>query len=367
MVLRPGAGGRPDTVLEAMMDVTALRLAEDALRESEGRVLRALAAARVGAWEWDLSTGRVTGSPGREEVLYGRPRGFMRHATDLLEVAHPDDRAMLAEAMRQVQRGDTADLDVEFRIVRPDGVQRWLRSLGRATASADGASRRVSGVSIDVTEQRAVRERETLLAREVDHRAKNALAVVQSVLRLSSMEEPRAYAAAVGARVSALSRAHSLLAQEGWGGADLRLLIERELASQELDAAAITLEGPPLRLAATAVQPMAMVLHELATNAIRHGALSRPGGRLRISWQPRRRQGEDGTLRLRWEETGAPVPAGASSLVPPGHRGFGSRVIAATVRGQFGGALALDWTENGMLCEIAIPLERWLTEVADSA
>jgi two-component sensor histidine kinase len=116
---------------------------------------------------------------------------------------------------------------------------------------------------------------------------------------------------------------------------------------------------------------MAMVLHELATNAIRHGALSRPGGRLQITWQPRRRKGEDGTLRLRWQETGVPMPGGASGLAAPEHRGFGSRVIAATVRGQFGGALALDWTEDGMLCEIAIPLERWLTtwpaEAANSA
>lgn len=356
MVLRPGDDGRPDTVLEAIMDVTALRLAEDALRESEGRVLRALAAARVGAWEWDLATGRVTGSPGREEVLYGRPRGFMRHATDILPLTHPEDRAMVAEALRRVQRGDTADYEIEYRVLRPDGEQRWLRSLGRATANAEGAAQRVSGVSIDVTEQRAVRERERLLAREVDHRAKNALAVVHSVLRLTSMAEPRAYAAAVGARVSALSRAHSLLAQEGWGGADLRLLIERELASPRVEPGAITLEGPPLRLAATAVQPMVMVLHELASNAFRHGALSRPGGQLRVSWQPRRREGEGGTLRLRWEETGGP------GLVPPAQSGFGFRVIAATVRGQLGGTLAFDWTADGMVCDITIPLARWLTD-----
>ena len=112
----------------------------------------------------------------------------------------------------------------------------------------------------------------------------------------------------------------------------------------------------PLRLAATAVQPMVMVLHELASNAFRHGSLSRPGGQLRVSWQPRRREGEGGTLRLRWEETGGP------GLVPPAQSGFGSRVIAATVRGQLGGTLAFDWTADGMVCDITIPLARWLTD-----
>ena len=142
----------------------------------------------------------------------------------------------------------------------------------------------------------------------------------------------------------------------GHVSADLRLLIERELASPRVEPGAITLEGPPLRLAATAVQPMVMVLHELASNAFRHGSLSRPGGQLRVSWQPRRREGEGGTLRLRWEETGGP------GLVPPAQSGFGSRVIAATVRGQLGGTLAFDWTADGMVCDITIPLARWLTD-----
>ncbi|MDO9709852.1 PAS domain-containing protein [Paracraurococcus lichenis] len=362
MVRRPGAEDRPETVLEALMDMTALRRTERALHESESRVLRALDAARIGAWEWDLATDRLTGSPGREEVLLGRPTGFLRYRADALALMHPADRQQVVEAMERIQTGASATLDVEFRIMHSDGGIRWLRSVGRATLGPEGAPQRVSGVSIDVTDQRAARQREVLLAREVDHRAKNALAVVQSVLRLTSMEEPRAYAAAVGARVSALSRAHSLLAREGWAGADLRALIEREVTSQASTSEAVTLDGPELRLAAIAVQPVAMVLHELARNAAQHGPLSRDGGRLRIAWRVGRREWEDGMLRLCWQETGGPAPA-----APPAHRGFGLRVIEATIRSQLGGSLEMRWTGTGLDCEIALALARWSAEDADGA
>ncbi|MFC7475408.1 PAS domain-containing protein [Dankookia sp. GCM10030260] len=361
MVLRPGTEGAPGTVLEALMDVTALRLAEDALRESESRVLRALAAGRVGAWEWDLSTGRVTGSPGRESILFGRPTGFIRRHDDIIAIAHPEDRPRIREAMRRVMANETPEFDIEYRVLRPDGTLRWVHTIGRTATDAASLPQRVSGVSIDVTERHVVQEREALLVREVDHRAKNALAVVQSVLRLSTMDEPRAYAASVGARVSALSRAHSLLAQEGWAGVSLQVLIEREVAPGTAQgsaaAAAITLEGPALRLAPTAVQPMTMVLHELAMNARQHGALSRPGGRLRIAWHATRREGEDGMLRLHWQETAAAPAEGT----PPERRGFGVRVIEATVRGQLGGTLAVEWSCQGLECRIAIPLARWVT------
>ena len=226
----------------------------------------------------------------------------------------------------------------------------------------DGEGRRFfTGIMRDISARKADEARRTLLAREVDHRAKNALAVVQSVVRLTPRDEPGAFAAAVEARVAALGRVHSLLAESGWSGADLRAVAERELApyaaarhgAGTASRATVSLDGPPVPLAPAAAQPFAMLLHELATNAAKHGALSAPGGAVEVRWRAGRRTGEDGMLRLRWTETGGPPV-----LAAPARRGFGSRVIEATVRGQLGGTVERRWERTGLVIEVAVPLAR---------
>jgi PAS domain S-box-containing protein len=209
-----------------------------------------------------------------------------------------------------------------------------------------------TGVLRDVTERRAAEERQALLAREVDHRAKNVLGVVQSLLRLTSATDVRTFAAAVEARVAALARVHSLLAHEGWASADLRIVAERELAAharQHEQEAAITLAGAPCRLASGAVQPIAMVLHELATNASKHGALSTLGGKVSLVWRLDTRAG---LLCLQWVESGGP------GVTPPTRRGFGSRIIETTIRSQLGGTVAWHWDVTGLVCDVSVPLAR---------
>lgn len=211
----------------------------------------------------------------------------------------------------------------------------------------------------DISLRKAAEVRQEMLSREVDHRAKNILAVVQSVLRLTPQDRPGALAAAEK-RVAGLARAHTLLAEAGWIGADLRVVAERELApfmetSSGQDRPPVRLNGPPVGLAPSAVQPMAMVLHELATNAAKHGALSEPAGRVEMQWRAGRRKGEDGLLHLRWAEAGGPPVAG-----PPERRGFGTRVIDATVRGQLGGTVERRWSPSGVVVEITVPLARVL-------
>jgi PAS domain S-box-containing protein len=342
--------------MESVADVTALRRAEEALRDSEARFARAVHAARVGTWDWDPGSDILINSAGHEESLIGRPTGSVRNLSALVEAVHPEDRHLVREAVRRVVERETDDYEAEFRTLWPDGTVRWLRSVGRAELGPDGTMRRMSGVSMDVTEQVQAQRRQALLAREVDHRAKNALSVVQSVLRLTPHDEPKAYAAAVEGRVAALARVHSLLAEEGWSGADLRAVAERELAPYAGltgQGAVVSLEGPAVPLAATAVQPLAMVLHELATNAAKHGALSVPGATVEIRWHASRRAGEDRMLRLTWAETGGPPLDGA-----PRRRGFGSRIIEATVRSQLGGSVERRWEPTGLVCEIVVPLAR---------
>ncbi len=155
-----------------------------------------------------------------------------------------------------------------------------------------------------------------------------------------------------------VAKPHSLLAEGGWSGADLRVVAQRELAHFTqtpggLGNPSVSLSGPPVALAPSAVQPLAMVLHELATNAAKHGALSAPGGRVEVGWSAGRRQGEHGLLRLRWAEAGGPPLAG-----PPRRRGFGTRVVEATVRSQLGGSVERQWEPDGLIVEVTVPLAR---------
>jgi two-component sensor histidine kinase len=158
---------------------------------------------------------------------------------------------------------------------------------------------------------------------------------------------------AIEGRVSALARAQTLLAKDRWAGADLHALLRGELAAF-LDGGSgprAELRGPPVALPPGAAQPLSMAIHELATNAVKYGALSAPAGRLSISWRVDGVTGD--VLRLRWAETGGPPLDG-----PPAKRGFGSRVLDGTLRGQLGGAVSMAWGRDGLVYEVEVPLGR---------
>ncbi|SDC71203.1 HWE histidine kinase domain-containing protein [Belnapia rosea] len=270
-------------------------------------------------------------------------------------------QAALAEEFASGLPADPGELEVRTR----QGERRfWEFHDVPVGALPDGRRLRLSA-AMDTTDRRRVEERQTLLAREVDHRAKNALAVVQAALRLTPREDAGHFAAAIEARVAALARAQGLLAETNWRGADLRDLAAGALATflpttgGTPDAPRAELEGPPLQLAATAVQPISLVLHELATNAVKYGALSTPGGRVRLSW---RSDTTAGLLRIRWQEEGGPALSGT-----PGRRGFGSRILGATIRGQLGGMLEEQWPPSGILCDLALPLARAVAETPEFA
>ena len=134
--------------------------------------------------------------------------------------------------------------EAEFRIRRPDGELRWCLGTAAATVDLRGRVTRISGVTMDITDRKRAEERQAFLAREVDHRARNVLAVVQSMLRLTKAETTEAYVAAVEGRISALSRAHMLLSECRWEGADLRRLVDEELEPyRNADASAVIAEG----------------------------------------------------------------------------------------------------------------------------
>jgi two-component sensor histidine kinase/CheY-like chemotaxis protein len=220
----------------------------------------------------------------------------------------------------------------------------------------EGGSRRFMGVLFDVTERKTAEEHQRLLMREVDHRAKNALAVVRSVLRLTRSDDPKRYAEAVEGRVAALARAHTLLAQDLWTGASLRAVVEQELAPYR-GGGRVAISGNSVRLTADAVQPLSMALHELATNAAKYGALSDPGGRVEVSWQ---QEPATGAVRLRWAELdGPPI------LAPPERRGFGSTLVDSVCRGQLGGQAEVHWHTDGLVCDIGIARSKIVPETGN--
>jgi two-component sensor histidine kinase len=273
----------------------------------------------------------------------------------------PRDRALGRTARAVLPDADPPWLDVCARVVETGEPTRYLDDAARPGRWFElhvyrPEPGRFAVLFMDVTERRLTEERQTLLTREVDHRAKNVLAVVQAALRLTPKDDPRAYASAIEGRVAALARAHTLLAAEQWSGADLGALLRHELAPfVERDHAEeggphVDLDGPALLLPPTTAQPLAMAVHELTTNAAKYGALSEPAGRLAVRWK----LADGSRLRLRWAESGGPPILG-----PPRRNGFGSRVLTGTVRGQLGGVVSLDWRPSGLICDLDVPLIRF--------
>ncbi|MFC7737462.1 HWE histidine kinase domain-containing protein [Roseomonas sp. GCM10028921] len=242
---------------------------------------------------------------------------------------------------------------VEKRYLRPDGGSAWASSSVSRVPGPDGRPLSFLAVVLDIAGRRRAEERQALLSQAVDHRAKNALPVVLAALSLTRAPDLPSYVRAIEGRVAALARAQTLLAEDSWYGADLETLLRGELTAFLADGGANTpqagLSGPALTLPPGGAQPLAIAMHELATNAVEYDALSTAAGRPLIEW--RVEGGEDGTLHLRWTETGSP----AITRLPT-RRGFGSRVLEGTVREQLGGQVSLSRPETSFVCDITVPL-----------
>jgi two-component sensor histidine kinase/putative methionine-R-sulfoxide reductase with GAF domain len=267
---------------------------------------------------------------------------------------HADGQPILPQEFPAARalRGELA-LNMDF-VQRGAEGDRWRRVSGVPVQGEDGQVVAALVVIVDVDEERRSTELQAFLAREVNHRAKNALAVVQAALRLTRAEDVPSFVRAIEGRVAALARAQTLLAADRWSGADLHTLLRGELSSFLDDHGSglkVVLRGKRLVLPAGAAQPFSMAIHELATNAVKYGALSKPTGRLTIEWHVERAPGA--VLRFRWAETGGPPQEG-----PPTRRGFGSRVLSGTLRDQLGGKVSTAWEVTGLVCDIELPLDR---------
>ncbi|HEX2116336.1 MAG TPA: PAS domain S-box protein [Alphaproteobacteria bacterium] len=262
------------------------------------------------------------------------------------DITHPEHRAEDKGAFERLLQGEVTSFDREKRYLRKDGSAIWGRANVTLVRDSHGNPAQFIGVVEDITERIMSEARTKLLMAEVDHRAKNALATIQAIIRLTKADSIQAYVAALSGRIHALARAHTLLANSRWAGADLRRLAEEELGAYT-DPTRIAVAGPTVLLPPSSAQAVAMALHELATNAAKHGALSREAGRVSVEWA-----WDNDRLVIRWIETGGPTVAA------PTRRGFGSGLITTMITGQLGGDVSMDWRREGLACTLAIPREQ---------
>jgi PAS domain S-box-containing protein len=322
----------------------ALAASTRQLRQSERLRSLALAAGQMGSWEWNVARGRTTWDHGQCEIFGVDRSTFVPTVDSVRPLINPDDFELLERAFRKLSKNANT-FQTEFRVRRPNGDVRWCT--GTAIANFDERDRLIwlSGVTADITERKRAEERQILLAEEVDHRARNVVAVVQSIMRLTRAESIDDYIGALDGRISALSNAHRLLAGSRWEGADLNRLVDEEFAPYRAGGKErISARGPVVMLPPATAQTIALALHELATNAAKYGALSAETGHVDLTWRL-----EGGRLELSWMESDGP------QIAPPNRRGYGSRAIVAGIERQLGGMVKFDWQTNGLRCTLSVP------------
>ncbi len=260
---------------------------------------------------------------------------------------HPDDQERAWTIWRHsLETGEP--YEIEYRLRRFDGEYRW--TLGRALPLLDeqGAIRRWFGTCTDIHDQRMMREQQDLLSRELGHRIKNIFTVVASLLRLSSRNDPglKHYAVRLSEQIAALGRAYDYVRpQDGTSAFTLQGMLRELFAAYNFDGAArIRVTGEDVILSEKHMTPLALTFHELATNAVKYGALAGPKGMVELSIAR-----HDGQLQLDWVERGGEVQKASS------HQGFGSELVKASIERQLRGTFTRDWLPTGLHAKASIP------------
>lgn len=314
------------------------------LRESEERLRSASEAAGFGTYDYNAAAGRVYWSPSLRQMVGIEGEDPLTLET-ALEVIHPDQR----ELVRQHIEGyapDAGRREIEFKVVRPDGQVRWLLDRGQAVpdTSSAGSGWRVMGTVLDITERKWAEERQQLLMAELDHRVKNMLANVSAIARLSSRRAASvdAFVQALDGRIQAMSNAHGMLRHRSWSGAELAELVSALLVPFRAETGMnIVIEGRPVQITPRAAQSFALVLHELATNAVKHGSLTAATGSVTVSW----RELADRQLEFVWRERGGPQAR------EPDRKGFGLMVLQS-VATELGADIRYIFEREGLVCTI---------------
>ncbi|MDX6749725.1 HWE histidine kinase domain-containing protein [Geminicoccaceae bacterium 1502E] len=347
------AAGELTGAINCFQDITARKLADERIRESERRLREVLEALPTAVYTTDAE-GHVTFYNRASVTLSGRrPElgtdrwciSWRLYQPDGTRLPHAE--CPMAVALRENRAIEGAEIVAE----RPDGQR--LPCLAYPTPLRDSAGKLVGAVNmlVDISERKRAEERRQLLIRELNHRVKNTLATVQSIAAQSFRREARSEAhQRFEGRLITLSRAHDVLTRESWEGAELHDIVAQAmepLCGEDEDR--LEIGGPELRLRPKMALSLAMALHELCTNAAKYGALSNEAGRVGVTWRIEV-QDQDRRLHLRWAESGGPP------VEVPQEKGFGSRLIERGLAWELGAVVRLEFPPSGVVCEIAAPL-----------
>jgi len=296
------------------------------------------------------SEGRITGwNPGAQAIIGYTEAEAVGRPGDI--VFTPEDREagrFILELCRALEHG-RADNDRWH--IRRDGTRFWASGLMMPLLGTTGQPDGFLSIMRDRSETRVQAEHRELIMAEMNHRVKNTFAMVQAIAGQTSRHtaDLADFQAAFSERLAALAHSHDLLIQGDWEEAPLRALVEAALGAYRGQAGPVTIDGPPVLLAANMVVTLTLAFHELATNAIKHGALSVPSGSIGVSWRmtPAARQGRQ--VELLWQERGGPA------VRPPDQKGFGSHLLERGLK-QFGVSLRLDFQPGGLECHLVLPI-----------
>ena len=349
------AEGKPDRLLSVSRDITESRAADMAVRESEARFKMFAQAMPNQIWSatpdglLDWFNDRVFSYSGLGfEDLGGDKWAQMVHADDIGPAAAMWNKAL--EAGKQYQ--------AEFRLRRADGLWRW--HLARALPIKDeaGVITRWIGTNTDIDDQKAAEAQQHLLARELEHRMKNTMAMVgaianQTFRTAATKEDARTI---FDARLRALNQAHDVLVASSWTSASMSVVVDGALGPHRTGEGRIHTSGPAVDLSAKQALSLSLALHELATNATKYGALSVAEGTIDVSWNCTASEAAP-MLSFTWQESGGP-PVSA-----PSRRGFGSRLIESTLSSDFGTSVKVEYLPAGVVCSF----ETRLSDLAEAA
>lgn len=329
--------------------VGALRFRElnehDELRQAMERQKRtfdlAMIASKMGTWRYTLAD-NICVYDENAQRLYGLTEArFLHDDAGTKSKFHPDDlELMWSRVSKALDPLGDGRYDVEYRVKQLDGSWRWLSAWGLVEFEGDGPERKpvaIAGASRDLTERKQAEELQRLLINELNHRVKNTLAMVQAISSqtLRAARDLPSAREALDRRIRSMATAHDLLTLRAWAGANLVDLVMRGFDA--FNPAQVKISGTAIDVPPKHALALSMAIHELATNAAKYGALSRPEGRVNVEWSV-----HEGTLQINWEESGGPPVA------PPTRKGFGSRLLEELILRDLGGNTKLNYDATGV-------------------
>ena len=328
------------------------RLAHDALAVSEERYRLSSRATADLIWDWNPETGRIHWGEGLT-ALYGyRPEEIEPSTAWWYDHIHPEDRDRIRRSVQDAVQGASLRWSGAYRFRRADETYATVLNRAIIVRPASGAATRMTGVMLDATQQAEADAHREMLSQELSHRLKNTLAMVQAIASQTLRDAPDIPTArdALLQRLLALGKAHDILLAGNAERAGMEAVIRGALALHDnARAGRLRIEGPTIEIGPKAALALALMIHELATNAAKFGSLSAAAGHVGVTW--RIETAEDGPrLRLDWAEAGGPP------VVAPSRKGFGTRLIERAFAGTVAGEVALDYQPTGLRCVLTAPL-----------